>query len=124
MWNAEDRQVVGHGETTKGLEMALASRSLITSPQGGGGAGDYRRLGETDPGAPGCYLLCPAWTPASKPDGGATCMFRSRVVLQGELSEFSPAPSPRASLILQALRLPSHLQPHPLPCADRSLGCA
>lgn len=49
MWNAEDRQVVGHGETTKGLEVALASRSLITSPQGGGGgwAGDYRRLGET-----------------------------------------------------------------------------
>ena len=47
MWNAEDGQVVGHGETTMGLEMALASRSLITFPQGEGGAGDYRRLGET-----------------------------------------------------------------------------
>lgn len=75
-----------------------------------------------DPGAPGCCLLCPAWTPASKPDGGATCMLRSRAVLQGELMEFSPAPSPRASLILQAQRLPSHLWPHPLPCADRSRG--
>ena len=58
MWNAEDRQVEGHGETTKGLEMALASRSLITFPQGEGGAGDYRRLGETLGHPAGAFLSC------------------------------------------------------------------
>lgn len=47
MWNAEDRQVVGLGEPMKGLEMALASRSLVTFPQDGDGAGGYRSLGET-----------------------------------------------------------------------------
>lgn len=36
-WNAEGGQVVGCGETMKGLEMALASRSLITPPLGGRG---------------------------------------------------------------------------------------
>ena len=39
MWNAEDGQVVGLGEPMKGLEMALASRSLVAFPQGGDGAG-------------------------------------------------------------------------------------